>query len=542
MKRILTILFFVIGVTLNAATYYVATTGNNGNPGTFASPWATWAYAFSNGSVVGGDTVYFRGGTYNITSGISITRSGSAGNYICYFAYPGETPILDGSGYSSSFNLMVTANSISYVHLKGLTIQNGITTANGAVGIRGMYLNHFILENMTFAYIEGCGIYYTGSTYTETINCDAHDCYDEHSTHPGNWGVGFCIDTESSSDNDGQDYFTGCRAWNCSDQGFSCGNNYGYVEYSNCWAYDNGSTSIGSEGEANGFKFGMPQYAPTLPLHVYVHNCISARNLGSGYDLNDGPYILRIHLYNNISYDNGGGGIPGSSGYGFVDFNASGAATDRIFRNNASYLNDVNNFYIYGGSYTSDHNTWDAGAPTINASDFQSLSYSQLSASRNADGSLPDITFGRLVEGSDLIDAGTDVGLLYVGTAPDLGWAEYDGDIDSIATDILTFTLADQAGAATINTTNHTIAIEVAYTADVTSLTPTITLSYGATISPLSGVSQNFTSPVTYTVTALDGTTTQAWVVTVTKAAEPPVDPPTSSSKIVKLGGLILKL
>ena len=114
--------------------------------------------------------------------------------------------------------------------------------------------------------------------------------------------------------------------------------------------------------------------------------------------------------------------------------------------------------------------------------------------------------------------------------------------VDSTLTDILTFTLADQTGAATINTTAHTVAIEVAYTADITSLSPTITLSYGATVIPLSGVARDFTSPVTYTVTALDETTTQEWVVTVTQAEEP-VDPPTtSSSKIVKLGGFILKL
>lgn len=95
--------------------------------------------------------------------------------------------------------------------------------------------------------------------------------------------------------------------------------------------------------------------------------------------------------------------------------------------------------------------------------------------------------------------------------------------VASTATDILTFTLADQTAAATINTTNHTVSIEVDYTADITDLSPTITLSYGATVSPLSGVSQDFTSPVTYTVTALDETTTQEWVVTVTQEAASPV-------------------
>ncbi len=34
---------------------------------------------------------------------------------------------------------------------------------------------------------------------------------------------------------------------------------------------------------------------------------------------------------------------------------------------------------------------------------------------------LPDITFGRLATGSDLIDAGVNVGLPFSGSAPDIG-------------------------------------------------------------------------------------------------------------------------
>jgi hypothetical protein len=42
-------------------------------------------------------------------------------------------------------------------------------------------------------------------------------------------------------------------------------------------------------------------------------------------------------------------------------------------------------------------------------------------ASRLADGSLPINDFARLVTGSDLIDQGIDVGIPYLGLAPDLG-------------------------------------------------------------------------------------------------------------------------
>ena len=84
--------------------------------------------------------------------------------------------------------------------------------------------------------------------------------------------------------------------------------------------------------------------------------------------------------------------------------------------------------------------------------------------------------------------------------------------------DILSFSFPQQTGAATINTTNHTVGIEVQYGTSLLSLTPAITVSNGATISPLSGTAQDFSAPFTYTVTAQDGTP-QAWIVTVTVAA-----------------------
>jgi hypothetical protein len=40
---------------------------------------------------------------------------------------------------------------------------------------------------------------------------------------------------------------------------------------------------------------------------------------------------------------------------------------------------------------------------------------------RKADGSLPDVKYFKLVDDSELIDAGVDVGLPYNGSAPDIG-------------------------------------------------------------------------------------------------------------------------
>lgn len=89
----------------------------------------------------------------------------------------------------------------------------------------------------------------------------------------------------------------------------------------------------------------------------------------------------------------------------------------------------------------------------------------------------------------------------------------------STAKDIKTFTFSglSPAVAATIDATAKTITATVSNGTDLTKLVPTITLSPKATVSPATGVAQDFSKAVTYTVAAEDGTT-QAYVATVTVA------------------------
>lgn len=98
-------------------------------------------------------------------------------------------------------------------------------------------------------------------------------------------------------------------------------------------------------------------------------------------------------------------------------------------------------------------------------------------------------------------------------------YANYDGVYASSDKNITSFSLAAQTKSATINATNHTVSIEVAFGTSRTSLSPTIGVSYAASISPASGTARNFTTPQIYTVTAED-LTTQTWTVTVTVTDE----------------------
>ena len=75
------------------ASYYVATTGSDTNPGTLAQPWRT----IQRGADLAkpGDTIVIRGGTY--FEQVLVTRGGTTGAPVTFQAYPGEAPIVDAS-------------------------------------------------------------------------------------------------------------------------------------------------------------------------------------------------------------------------------------------------------------------------------------------------------------------------------------------------------------------------------------------------------------------------------------------------------------
>jgi hypothetical protein len=115
-------------------------------------------------------------------------------------------------------------------------------------------------------------------------------------------------------------------------------------------------------------------------------------------------------------------------------------------------------------------------------------------------------------------------------TYPGNGLMAFDNSQFSLATDcypagatleknILTFSIPGQVGSSIIDTVSATVHVLMPATADLAALTPTITASVLAIISPLSGVSEDFTSPFIYDVHDVTGAQ-KAWTVTVTKQAQ----------------------
>ena len=127
MKELLLLLFLITSSIVSANTYYVSTTGKDTNPGTITQPWATWQKGFS--SLVAGDILYIRGGTYSpletVFSGVdcgayAYARDGLPGNPITVLNYPGETPIMDATNVNGAFvSVGVFLHSCDYWYIKG---------------------------------------------------------------------------------------------------------------------------------------------------------------------------------------------------------------------------------------------------------------------------------------------------------------------------------------------------------------------------------------------------------------------------------------
>lgn len=442
MKKIFIILLCCVSLMLNASTYYVATNGNNSYTKTQAqnisTPWLTWQYAESQ--VVAGDSILIRGGTYyqKTTYWYVTGVSGTAENPIVVMNYNDEVPILNGD--SLNHLSLVWVSNVDYWHFIGLNftkaMQDGST--DDMKGFLMSNSDNCRVERCTSYDNEGPGFFFNTCDNLSVINCDAYNNCNILASAPSKPGgaaegfthIGSLTETDTTKWVHG--YFYGCRAWNCSDNGFGIA--YGVTAtIDSCWAWDLGwqlynPASPDANGDGRGFPCGLGTPAPPPNGQIIVKHCISANNKGHGYHLNcnGSVYTGSVYWYNNISINN--------REYGFVA-NFKTNIYLNIYRNNLAYdfgtkiawgNGDAEFSMEPGFTYTSDHNSWDATGVNLSDVDFVAIDTTALSGARQADGSLPVITFYNLASTSELIDAGVDVGLDYNNAAPDIGWSEYE--------------------------------------------------------------------------------------------------------------------
>lgn len=403
MKNLVIILFLAISTVASATSYYISPSGNDSNNGTINAPFFTLNKAWS--VIKPGDVIYARGGVYRFNSRQNLTgKSGTSSDTIKIYAYPGEKPVFTKSSSftTPSFPVSLILIKASYVHLKDLEVAH-FTQASSAVwyGIAMQGSNHNKIERLN-SHHNGHGMGIRDECSNNLIlNSDFHHNIDPLTSY-GN-ADGLAIAYHSSSV---ENTVRGCRMWNNSDDGLDLWDNNGNLVLENSWAWKNGYKSDGSiAGDGCGFKFGKTTTENGSTFKRTVRNNIAVYNRSRGYMQNSAN--VRFNFYNNIAWKNNKGVV-------FSTFNLA-----HVFRNNIVFDNGEN----WNGDYSRsvrDHNSNDP-SPVASASDFLSVDTMGMNGKRKSNGDLPDLGFMKLASGSDLVDAGVNVGLAFNGNAPDLG-------------------------------------------------------------------------------------------------------------------------
>lgn len=249
------------------ATYYVSPAGDDSNLGTITQPWATIQHAAD--AMVAGDTVFIRDGTYN--ENIEVTNSGDATQgHIVFSAYPGERPVIDGTGNEAENGLIIAGTS--YIRLLGLEIRNW---GGNAVWIE--YCDHIEISDCEVHHaFYGIGLWATHDFELNRVVIHHFDLYGfdasaEESNVCYNGVLNDCIahtGSDPQQNVDGfalghgdQHHFTlnRCIAYDVFD-GFDSGAHNTNVTFNRCLAYNNWNT---------GFK---------LWGHTQMINCVSYHN------------------------------------------------------------------------------------------------------------------------------------------------------------------------------------------------------------------------------------------------------------------------
>ncbi|MBQ9340288.1 MAG: DUF4990 domain-containing protein [Paludibacteraceae bacterium] len=442
MKKILSLLVITLAsCCIYAGTYYASPTGS-GDGNSYSSP-----CSFTNGLKKlknAGDTLYLLGGQYDLGNTAVQNLNGTAQKRIVISGYPGETAILDFRTTPYGTRGLQVKSTTTYLHIKNLTLRY---SGKNNLHNEGSY-NFFENLDIYGSADTGCQMKNGGNNIIK--NVDSHDNFDYQtmSGNTANFGGNADGFADKQFTGDGNHYI-GCRAWNNSDDGWDffqrVSNSNTIIE--DCICYMNGApyydmsqhgryqtdkawfdSKVGTQmtdrygntititlkqypnqGNGNGFKMG----GGYTDHKIEIHHSLAVGNYERGFDQNNNGGTMWV--YNNTGYAN-------KYNYGFTT-----AYGTNYLRNNISLSSKNADAYQSKTVGANDHNSWNTTGISCTAADFLSLDTTQILGARQSDGSLPEITLLHLVSGSELIDAGVDLGYTYTGNAPDLGCYETDG-------------------------------------------------------------------------------------------------------------------
>lgn len=302
-------------------TFYVSTAGNDSNVGSLASPWRTIQHAADY--ALAGDTVYIRGGTYTERVDFD-TNSGRAGQYITFTAYPGETPVIDGTGLSFSDSGLINLVNVDYVKINGLTVQD-----SDDYGISADSCAYIDITNCTTNNTHSSGIYFDTCDHVTAINntvVNARCVTLANGGHEESISVVATTNFEVSYNDismNGVEGYLGNEGIDC-----KAGARFGSVHHN----YIHGYTVEGGAIYVDAWD------ALTGDIDIYCNRCWGNPN-GIVINSERGGTVQNVNIYNNQVYN------VYDTGIGIGD-----TGTDGLRRNIAIYHNTIYKAQYNGGA------------------------------------------------------------------------------------------------------------------------------------------------------------------------------------------------
>ncbi|GAA0556342.1 right-handed parallel beta-helix repeat-containing protein [Paractinoplanes ferrugineus] len=363
------------GVTLPAlaatTTLYVATNGNDTNPGTLAAPFATVQKAV--GLVKAGGTVAVRGGTYQLAGNIQITKSGTAAAPITLTNYGTEKVVLDGEALAytpGAVGSTIPSAQRGVIHMEASRWKLvGLEIAHGPYGV---YCN--ACTDNTFERLVTRDNYETGfqlqgaSSNNLILNLDSYGNHDPRKNGESADGLG--IKEGSGTGN----VVRGARLWNNVDDGFDAWTFSSPITIQDTLAYGNGYNRWNIpnfSGDGNGFKLGGSSGTGPAAGHT-VTNAMAFGNAASGFTDNGNTGAITID--HSTAYQNARTG-----------FDVDGGSKSRL----TADLAIGNKTAVTLGSSTASGNSWNLGGTWT----LRSTDPSTATGPRNSDGSIRSSTF-----------------------------------------------------------------------------------------------------------------------------------------------------
>jgi parallel beta-helix repeat protein len=352
-------------IMAQGATYVVATTGNDSNPGTLSQPFKSFAQGVSR--LQPGDTLYIRGGLYTEQIDLQrLNKTGTAGKYITIAGYPDETVTLQYTDLAEKSYGPIKARGIRGYFIFENLVLDGIKGTNlSGWSIRDGN-HHFILRNLEIKNFKTNGLYISSASDIQIIHCTIHDQISV-SGEPGERWYGIYFHDGSNSVIEGNKLYNnpggGIQAYPGPISNLVIRNNAIYSN--NFLATSSVPGIIVMQGGVDTLISGVNIYNNLIYL-----NGVNQPDPGTSGGIRITNGVTGTRILNNTIYGNKGWGINIQNGL-------SGIPVNTVVQNNIVWGNTIGQIVSIGSRSVISHNlTTDPKFIKADAFDFRLQAYS----------------------------------------------------------------------------------------------------------------------------------------------------------------------